>query len=101
MHLHKEEYRHAFSKVGLVILLFLQGALFFGVERLLLDCETWFCKITSERGPSSRQISLGTIIEIWNFGLEHGQFDSESFTVHVVGCMELVNLNLWHVFIKV
>nr|XP_010940313.1 BTB/POZ domain-containing protein FBL11 [Elaeis guineensis] len=50
----------------------LEGALFFGVERLLLECETWFCKITSERGLSSRQISLGTIIEIWNFSLENG-----------------------------
>ncbi|KAG1369638.1 hypothetical protein COCNU_15G000040 [Cocos nucifera] len=78
----------------------LEGALFFGVETLLLECETWFCKITSERGLSSRQISLGTIIEIWNFSLEHGQFDSDSFTVHVFGYMELVNLNLWHVFIK-
>ncbi|XP_008788422.2 BTB/POZ domain-containing protein FBL11 isoform X2 [Phoenix dactylifera] len=50
----------------------LEGALFFGVEKLLLECETWFSKITSKRVLSSQQISLGTIIEIWNFGLEHG-----------------------------
>lgn len=50
----------------------LEGALYFGVERLLLECETWFRRITSAKGLSLRQISLGAIIEIWNFGLEHG-----------------------------
>ncbi|XP_043699293.1 BTB/POZ domain-containing protein FBL11-like [Telopea speciosissima] len=49
----------------------LEGALFFGVESLLLECKTWFSKTTSTRGPQSLQITLDAIVEIWNFGLEN------------------------------
>ncbi|XP_073007356.1 BTB/POZ domain-containing protein FBL11 isoform X2 [Typha latifolia] len=53
-------------------LLLLEGALFFGVEGLLLVCESWFIKISSERNLSCQQLSLDTIIEFWNFALEQG-----------------------------
>ncbi|KAJ4980106.1 hypothetical protein NE237_010886 [Protea cynaroides] len=50
---------------------FLEGALFFGVESLLLECRTWFSKTTSTRGLQSLQITLDAIVQIWNFGLEN------------------------------
>ncbi|XP_019051481.1 PREDICTED: BTB/POZ domain-containing protein FBL11 isoform X3 [Nelumbo nucifera] len=49
----------------------LEGALFFGLDDLLLECKTWFCRTTSTKGLSSVQIPLDSIIEIWNFGLDH------------------------------
>ncbi|OVA03610.1 Leucine-rich repeat [Macleaya cordata] len=48
----------------------LEGALFFGVEALLLECKTWLTKATSTKWLSSVQIELDIIIEIWNFGLD-------------------------------
>ncbi|KAF8397867.1 hypothetical protein HHK36_016792 [Tetracentron sinense] len=51
-----------------------QGALFFGVEALLLKCKTWFSKVALIRGLHSLQIPLDAMIEIWNFGLEHGEY---------------------------
>lgn len=53
-------------------LLLLEAALFFGVENLLLECETWFRYATSARELRAREMPLETIIEIWKFGWEHG-----------------------------
>lgn len=53
-------------------LLLLEGALFFGVEDLLLECETWFHKSTSSKGLHTQNIPLDILHEIWKFGLEHG-----------------------------
>ncbi|KAJ8479048.1 hypothetical protein OPV22_022775 [Ensete ventricosum] len=50
-------------------LLILEAALYFGVERLLLECESWFQRTTLAEG---QQIPLDTVIEAWNFGLEQG-----------------------------
>ncbi|KAJ0973435.1 hypothetical protein J5N97_021394 [Dioscorea zingiberensis] len=50
----------------------LEGALFFGVENLLLECENWYRKFTSETGNYTLQMPLDALIEIWNFGSDHG-----------------------------
>ncbi|XP_042436539.1 BTB/POZ domain-containing protein FBL11-like isoform X1 [Zingiber officinale] len=47
----------------------LETSLYFGVETLLVECESWFHKMTYARGL---QIPLNLVIEVWNFGLEHG-----------------------------
>ncbi|KAF5750489.1 BTB/POZ domain-containing protein FBL11 [Tripterygium wilfordii] len=46
----------------------LEGALYFGVESLVLKCRTWFSLISSSKGPA---VLLDDLINIWNFGLEH------------------------------
>ncbi|XP_058088680.1 LOW QUALITY PROTEIN: BTB/POZ domain-containing protein FBL11 [Magnolia sinica] len=48
-----------------------EGALFFGVETLLLECEDWFHRSISARGTCSVQLSLEALIDIWNFGSKH------------------------------
>lgn len=48
-----------------------QGSLYFGVEKLLSKCKTWFFEATSLKGLL--QIELDDLIHIWNFGLEHGK----------------------------
>lgn len=50
-------------------LLILEAALYFGVESLLLECESWFQQMTLAEG---QQIPMDTVIEAWNFGLEQG-----------------------------
>ncbi|XP_057951538.1 BTB/POZ domain-containing protein FBL11 isoform X3 [Malania oleifera] len=52
-------------------LLLFEGALFFGVEKLLSKCKAWFREITSTKGLCSLQIQLDDLIHIWKFGLEH------------------------------
>lgn len=53
-------------------LLLLEAALFFGVDNLYLECESWFRHITSAKGLHIRERPLETILEIWKFGWEHG-----------------------------
>ncbi|XP_010654061.1 BTB/POZ domain-containing protein FBL11 isoform X2 [Vitis vinifera] len=48
-----------------------EGALFFGVDTLLLKCKIWFSELISSKGPLSLQIQLDDLIHIWDFGLEH------------------------------
>ncbi|KAA8516693.1 hypothetical protein F0562_016801 [Nyssa sinensis] len=48
-----------------------EGALFFGVEMLILKCKIWLSEVTSSRGLGSMQIQLYDLIRIWKFGLEH------------------------------
>lgn len=48
-----------------------EGALFFGVDTLLLKCKLWFSELISSKGPLSLQIQLDDLIHIWDFGLEH------------------------------
>ncbi|KAH7671421.1 RNI-like protein [Dioscorea alata] len=50
----------------------LEGGLFFGVEGLLLECESWFHKFTSSTGIDTLEMPLDALVEIWNFGLDHG-----------------------------
>ncbi|KAL5728812.1 hypothetical protein ACHQM5_001852 [Ranunculus cassubicifolius] len=50
----------------------MEGALFFGVEDLLLECMKWFSEATSTRDLYKLRVPLASIIEIWSFGLEHG-----------------------------
>ncbi|KAM1196846.1 hypothetical protein ACFX2I_008519 [Malus domestica] len=50
-------------------LLLFEGALYFGVEMLLVRCKTWFSEVVSaELQP---QIQLDDLISIWSFGVEH------------------------------
>ena len=51
----------------------LQGALFFGVEGLVLECEAWLSKITTS-DSHFKQISLVNVAEIWSFCIEHGEY---------------------------
>lgn len=54
-------------------MLIVQGALYFGVETLLLNCITWFSEVSSSNGFGSLQIQLDDLIYIWKFGLERGE----------------------------
>nr|KYP71091.1 LRR and BTB/POZ domain-containing protein FBL11 [Cajanus cajan] len=45
-----------------------EGALYFGVETLLLKCETWLSEAFSPKGFQSTQIQLEDLIQIWKFG---------------------------------
>ncbi|KAF3956764.1 hypothetical protein CMV_018147 [Castanea mollissima] len=47
-----------------------EGALYFGVEMLLLKCKTWFSEVSSSEGSASLQLQLDDLIHIWKFGLE-------------------------------
>jgi hypothetical protein len=49
-----------------------QGALYFGVETLLLKCETWLSEVFSPNGFQLTQIQMEDLIQIWKFGLDHG-----------------------------
>ncbi|PQM39550.1 BTB/POZ domain-containing protein FBL11 isoform X1 [Prunus yedoensis var. nudiflora] len=50
-----------------------EGALYFGVEMLLMRCKTWFSEVVSAEVPP--QVPLDDLISIWSFGLEHGEND--------------------------
>lgn len=50
-----------------------QGALYFGVETLLLKCETWFSEVFSPKGFQLTQIQIEDLIQIWKFGLDRGK----------------------------
>ncbi|KAM7468286.1 hypothetical protein LguiB_015848 [Lonicera macranthoides] len=45
------------------------GALFFGVDMLLLKCKIWLSEVTSDSGI--RSLQLEDLIRIWKFGLDH------------------------------
>ncbi|KAM7464270.1 hypothetical protein LguiA_032391 [Lonicera macranthoides] len=46
-----------------------EGALFFGVDMLLLKCKIWLSEVTSDSGI--RSLQLEDLIRIWKFGLDH------------------------------
>ncbi|XP_042482383.1 BTB/POZ domain-containing protein FBL11 isoform X3 [Macadamia integrifolia] len=75
----------------------LEGALFFGVESLLLECKSWFSETTSSRGLRSLQITVDDIVEIWNFGLENAVgFTAEICTDYLAkNFVQLSLLPLW------
>ncbi|CAL5350771.1 unnamed protein product [Camellia sinensis] len=56
-------------------LLLFEGALFFGVELLLLKCKAWLIDVTSLKDLCSLQIQLEDLINIWKFGIEHGEWN--------------------------
>lgn len=60
-------------------MLIMQGALYFGVETLLLNCITWFSEVSSSNGFGSLQIQLDDLIYIWKFGLERGELLSDIY----------------------
>lgn len=62
-------------------MLIFQGALYFGVERLLLKCRVWFSEVSSSEDSGSPQIQLDDLIHIWRFGLECGEDLSDVYTV--------------------
>ncbi|KAH1258753.1 BTB/POZ domain-containing protein FBL11 [Glycine max] len=45
-----------------------EGALYFGVETLLLKCETWLSELLSPKRFQSTQIQMEDLIQIWEFG---------------------------------
>lgn len=51
-----------------------QGALYFGVETLLLKCETWLSELLSPKRFQSTQIQMEDLIQIWEFGSDCGNF---------------------------
>ncbi|KAF6166049.1 hypothetical protein GIB67_012946 [Kingdonia uniflora] len=77
----------------------LEGALFFGVETLLLECKAWLSKATSASGISF-MLPLDAICEIWSFGLEHAiDFVPELCVMHLarnfmraISCSSFVNI---------
>ncbi len=69
-----------YSHFKTLVLIF-QGALYFGVEMLLLKCKTWFSELSSSKGSASLQLQLDDLIHIWKFGLECGEDLSGFYTV--------------------
>jgi hypothetical protein len=64
-----------------ITVLIFQGALYFGVERLLLKCKVWFSEVSSSKDSGSSQIQLDDLIHIWRFGLECGEDLCDVYTV--------------------
>ncbi|CAL5194201.1 unnamed protein product [Lathyrus oleraceus] len=56
-----------------------EGALYFGVETLLLKCETWFSEVFSPKGFRLMQIQMEDLIQIWKFSLDH----ASDFILHL------------------
>ncbi|XP_058739076.1 BTB/POZ domain-containing protein FBL11 [Vicia villosa] len=56
-----------------------EGALYFGVETLLLKCETWFSEVFSPEGFQLMQIQMEDLIQIWKFSLDH----ASDFILHL------------------
>ncbi|KAJ4748616.1 BTB/POZ domain-containing protein FBL11 [Rhynchospora pubera] len=65
-------------------LLLIEGALFFGVEALLRECEDWFRLVCSETSLFYHLLSLEYLVDTWNYGKEKcvGFIQNEC-----VGCM--------------
>ncbi|XP_027350057.1 BTB/POZ domain-containing protein FBL11 isoform X2 [Abrus precatorius] len=67
-----------------------EGALYFGVETLLLKCETWLSEVLSPKELQSTQIQIADLIQIWKFGLDH----ASNFILHL--CMGYLARNfMW------
>lgn len=64
-----------------ILVLIFQGALYFGVERLLLKCKVWFSQVSSSKDSRSPQIQLDDLIHIWRFGLECGEDLSDVYII--------------------
>ncbi|XP_052728814.1 BTB/POZ domain-containing protein FBL11 isoform X2 [Vigna angularis] len=45
-----------------------EGALYFGVESLLLKCDMWLSEVLSSEGFQYTQIKMEDLIQIWKFG---------------------------------
>ncbi|XP_072053144.1 BTB/POZ domain-containing protein FBL11 isoform X2 [Arachis hypogaea] len=61
-----------------------EGAFYFGVETLILKCESWFSEVSSPEGFQSARLPMEDMIQIWKFGLEH----ASDFIVNLcVGCL--------------
>ncbi|KAK6126338.1 hypothetical protein DH2020_039910 [Rehmannia glutinosa] len=57
-----------------------EAALFFGVDVLLLKCRVWLDELTSFRELGQQpQLSLGSLIQIWKYGMEHGKMWALTF----------------------
>ncbi|XP_074269047.1 BTB/POZ domain-containing protein FBL11-like isoform X2 [Silene latifolia] len=48
-----------------------EAALYFGLERLVVECKTWFCDIMLKERLSSQQLRLDDVVRFRDFGLEH------------------------------
>ncbi|XP_027927088.1 BTB/POZ domain-containing protein FBL11 isoform X1 [Vigna unguiculata] len=67
-----------------------EGALYFGVESLLLKCEMWLSEVFSPEGFQSTQIQMEDLIQIWNFGSDRAR----DYIVHL--CMGYLARNfMW------
>ncbi|KAK7396656.1 hypothetical protein VNO78_17812 [Psophocarpus tetragonolobus] len=56
-----------------------EGALYFGVETLILKCETWLSEVLSSKGFQSTQIQMEDLIQIWKFGSDR----ASDFILHL------------------
>ncbi|KAJ4705164.1 BTB/POZ domain-containing protein FBL11 [Melia azedarach] len=48
-----------------------EGALYYGVEMLIVKCRTWFSEVSLSKDSEPQKVQLEDLIHIWNFGLEH------------------------------
>ncbi|KAK6126316.1 hypothetical protein DH2020_039961 [Rehmannia glutinosa] len=56
------------------------GSIIFGVDVLLLKCRVWLDELTSFRELGQQpQLSLGSLIQIWKYGMEHGKMWALTF----------------------
>ncbi|KAK8473609.1 hypothetical protein PHAVU_001G188000 [Phaseolus vulgaris] len=67
-----------------------EGALYFGVESLLLKCEVWLSEVLSPEGFQSTQIKMEDLIQIWKFGSDR----ASDYVLHL--CMGYLARNfMW------
>jgi len=57
-------------------------ALYFGLEKLMSECKSWFSDIL-ERRVSSSQLQFDDLIHVWDFGYEQGKTSSSNFQIYV------------------
>jgi len=51
-----------------------QGALYFGVDTLIVKCEDWFSQVFSPNEFPLTPIQIEDFIQIWKFASDHGTY---------------------------
>ncbi|KAI3924896.1 hypothetical protein MKW98_031147 [Papaver atlanticum] len=75
-------------------ILLLEGAIFFGVDALLLECKTWLTKETTTKWLPSMLMDLRFVINSWNFGFDHelcAGYLARNF-MWIISCSSFVNI---------
>ncbi|KAK9153752.1 hypothetical protein Sjap_001232 [Stephania japonica] len=64
----------------------MEGAIYFGVAALLMECKSWFHETTTHKSISIPQIPLNAIVETWSFAVENGYMCAASSFVPELSC---------------
>ncbi|KAK9126460.1 hypothetical protein Scep_015306 [Stephania cephalantha] len=64
----------------------MEGAVYFGVTALLMECKSWFHETTTHKSISTPQIPFNAIVETWSFAVENGYMCAVSSFVPELSC---------------